>query len=419
MRSSVLAILLALSMAINPILVFAEKEELKIDEIKTEATEIAQENKTLTVTVSMLPRMKVKDSVAVIELFSEDGERLGAADAWIGGITDSFVVSFDVPSLKSGDKYIIKLKGGLTYLKYYDKEYKQDEEIEVTLYGYLDENDKACVSNNISLEGCPLYEKAIVTYVRGEQVRGDVDARLIDATAMIPVRAIAESLGLKVRYDEIYNSVVCEIEDKQAIFNVGTAYATFMGRDTFLPRACEMIEDRVFVPVRALAEAFECTVEAIDFDDHIDVCIGDSPIIREYLQKIPVNQWELSSRTKYLVWIDKSDFKVRVYKGSKNNWVEEKRFSCSIGAVDSPTPTGSYEYQYRMSHWDYPGYYVGPCLVFYGNYALHSTLQSYGGGVVDDRVNARISHGCIRLRKADIDWLDKNLPLNSRIYITE
>ena len=192
-------------------------------------------------------------------------------------------------------------------------------------------------------------------------------------------------------------------------------------QDVFLNHDCVMLEGMVFVPANSLAESFECEFEMLDFGDHIDVCIGKSIIVSEYISRFPVNSWGLTSRTNYLVWIDKSEFRVRVYTGYKDNWIEKKSFPCAIGAPMSPTPTGSYEYQYRMSHWDYldEGYYVGPCLVFYGNYALHSTLQSYRGGAFDDRVGVMISHGCVRLRKADIDWLDNNLPVGSRIYLTE
>jgi len=109
---------------------------------------------------------------------------------------------------------------------------------------------------------------------------------------------------------------------------------------------------------------------------------------------------------------------VRVYTGSKGRWEEVASFPCAIGAPGSPTITGSYEYQYRMDGWYYDGYYVGPCLVFHGNYALHSTLLRYNNTPYDDRTGVMISHGCIRLRKPDIDWIAARLPLKSRVYIT-
>ena len=56
---------------------------------------------------------------------------------------------------------------------------------------------------------------------------------------------------------------------------------------------------------------------------------------------------------------------------------------------------------------------------FNGGYAIHSTLLRYDGTPYDDRVGVKISHGCIRLRKDDINWMVSYIPLNTRIYINE
>lgn len=402
----------------------ADAEKITVDNfisnaIVTGEDVVAPQNAQVTVNVTMIYKMKVTDSVAAFELCDANGEVIGEKVEWIGGVTKEFKMVFDLPSVNAGDKYKLRLKSGLNYIQYYDKMYGVGDEIELEAYGYRNENGEPCVSSEFSISACPLYEHAIVPYIAGVQLKLYPEARLINGVAMAPVRHVAEELGLKVRYDERYHSVVCEIDGKQAIFNVGTAYATIMGNDCFMPAPCEIIDDTAFVPIRTLAEAFDCTVEALDFGDHIDVCMSESPIVKEYYMNLPVNRWGISSRTNYMVWIDKSDFRVRVYQGSKGKWEEIKSFPCAIGAPGSPTITGSFEYEYRMPQWSYSGYYVGPCLVFYGNYAMHSTLIQYNGVPYDDRVGVMISHGCVRLHKSDIDWLDRNLPQKSRIYITE
>ena len=392
------------------------------EEISEPIAEIAVEEVSggvLGISLSLAPKMKVVDSVAVIELYDKDGGLVGKKEEWVGGVTETLELKFDVPSLAAGDTYKLRLADGLEYLKYYDAVYGVGEDVELQLYGYIGENGEPAVSDSFALEACPLYEQAIVVYANGKILKLWPEAKLINDTAMVPVRAVAEKLGVKVRYDEAYNSIVCEVGGKQAIFNVGTAYATIMGTDMYMPSNCEIIDDTAYVPVRVLADAFGCSLEAIDFGDHIDVVIGESAVVNEYYNSIPVNRWGISSRTNYMVWIDKSDYMVRVYKGSKGRWEEIKSFMCAIGAPGSPTITGSYEYQYRMPQWSYPGYYVGPCLVFHGNYAIHSTLLQYNGVPYDNRVGVMISHGCVRVRKNDINWLDRNLPLKSRIYITQ
>ena len=52
--------------------------------------------------------------------------------------------------------------------------------------------------------------------------------------------------------------------------------------------------------------------------------------------------------------------------------------------------------------------------MFYGGYALHSTLLRYDNTPYDNRVETMISHGCVRLHKSDIDWIAARLPIGSR-----
>ncbi len=367
----------------------------------------------------MIPRMQVKDSTAEFYLYDSEGNLLSKVSEWVGGITEKLSFDISVPRYRLGKSFTLKLNSGLTYIKYYDRVYGVGDEIKLDTYIYTSDTGEDVIGNSFAFDACPEYEHLIILYIDGKQQNPTPRARLIDDTAMIPLKATAEALGFDVRYDERYRSVVCSIGDEQALFNLDQSYSTVFGTDIYLSKPCITIDGTAFVPARSFAEAVGSSIEAIDFGDHIDVCIGSSTRVSDYMKKIPVNQWGLSSRTSYLVWIDKSDYRVRVYTGSQYKWKLEKTFACAIGAPNSPTITGSFEYQYRLPGWYYDGYYVGPCLVFYGNYAMHSTLLRYDNIPYDNRVGVMISHGCVRLRKSDIDWLDSYLPIGSRVYITE
>lgn len=398
-----------------------ENKDSSVDTEKDSAQPVLSEEKSNKISVSfkMIPRMQVIDSFAVIELCDKNGKAIAEKSEWVGGITETLNFEFEVPEYNLGEKFVLKLKDGLTYLKYYDKAYGKGDPIELETYYYKDDNNNDVYGNSFAFDACPLYEHVIVLYVEGQKTEFSPKPRLIDDTAMVPLRATAEKLGFDVRYDERYNSVVCSIGDKQMLFNVGTSYATIFGNDIYMSKECMMIDSTVFVPARSFADAAESSIEAIDFGDHIDVCIGKSQKADEYLSSIPVNKWGLSSKTNYLVWIDKSDYRVRVYTGSQYKWKPAASFPCAIGAPSTPTITGSFEYLYRVAGWYYDGYYVGPCLVFYGGYALHSTLLRYDNTPYDNRVETMISHGCVRLHKSDIDWIAARLPIGSRIYVTE
>ena len=55
---------------------------------------------------------------------------------------------------------------------------------------------------------------------------------------------------------------------------------------------------------------------------------------------------------------------------------------------------------------------------FNGGYAIHSTLLYPNGTPKDNRVGVKISHGCIRLRPDDINWMFYYVPLKTTIHIT-
>lgn len=183
----------------------------------------------VTVNLKMIPRMQVIDSFAVLQLCDKVGNVLGEKSEWVGGITENLTYEFTVPEYFLGESFVLKLKSGLVNLKYYDDTYAAEAPIKLDTYVYTDESGNVIEGNSFSLDACPEFEHAIVVYVEGKQMNVSPRARLIDGVSMIPVRAIAEQLGLDVKYDERYNSVVCQIGDQQAIFNIGTDYATFYG----------------------------------------------------------------------------------------------------------------------------------------------------------------------------------------------
>ncbi|MBQ7960531.1 MAG: L,D-transpeptidase [Clostridia bacterium] len=131
-----------------------------------------------------------------------------------------------------------------------------------------------------------------------------------------------------------------------------------------------------------------------------------------------VNDNKIKSDTPYLIWVSKSDFKVSVFLEREDGWECIKHFGCSIGAPDTPTITGQYKYIEQLKKWDYGTYYCGPIMRFYRGYAIHSTLLYNDGTDYDGRIGKMISHGCIRVRPENINWLMYYVPLNTKIYIT-
>lgn len=364
-------------------------------------------------------RYTVGDNM-VLELYSMDDELLATDTQWVDGSTERLSIHFEVPEYQLGRAFKLRTAGGINYIKYYEKYGGVGgNSITFSTYGYFDENNNYVKENKFIIECDPKHEKAVNVYMPDGSPQSGPRARLIDGVTMIPVRAVAEKLGLDVTYYEKHSSVSCSVGKEEIIFNIGDTNVTACGTDITAPHKICRIDGSVFVPLRTLTDSVGSAVEVYDHGDYLDVLIGQSGLVNKVHKAEIVNGRGLSSDTDYLVWISKHEFKTRVYTGSRYNWKLVKEFPCAIGAPGSETITGTFKYQYRMPSWDYGTYYVGPCLVFYGNYAMHSTLLYYGGGEYDGRVGVKISHGCVRMHPQDINWLDSYLPRNSTVYITE
>ena len=278
------------------------------------------------------------------------------------------------------------------------------------------ENGGAVISTGISVTIRPHYDKAVSLSYDGEYIRAE-GARIIDGNTMVPARAVAEHIGLSAKYDEEYRAVSLSLGDKYIFFNVDTTYTTVFGNDIQAPYPTKIIDGEAYIPLRTLADALGSSLEVKDNYTYLDINITKSPVMEEYFTNSPVNQWGISSRTNYMVWVSLGEYKVRLFEGSQYKWRQILEAPCAIGAPSTPSITGSYEYQYK-ARWDYGTYYVGPCLVFHGGYALHSVLLNQNGTEYDGRVGVGISHGCIRLKKKDIDFIANTIPVGTRIYLT-
>ena len=356
---------------------------------------------------------------AVIELYDMTGKLLGSCLRYVGWDTPTVQMVFDVPQYRMGEKFKVKLVSGLRSIWYYGQQAQVGDTIEVQTYGYLDENGEYVQCNGVSLDANPEYEKEIHMYITNAWYN-DINprARIVDGVTMMPVRSVGEAMGLDVDYNPEWDSVTLSIEDHKTVFWANNEYMAYPDGDRNASHMPVYIEGSLFVPVRDLAEAFDCSLEVTDYGEFMDVLIGEAPYYREVMNRIPVNRDGIGSRTNYLIWVSKHEYKVRVYEGQQYNWKLLKEYPCALGAWDTPTITGQFEIIER-TQWDYGTYYVGPVLRFYNGYALHSTLLYYGGGEYDGRVGVNISHGSVRLHPSDINWIAANVPFRTRVYITE
>ena len=138
-----------------------------------------------------------------------------------------------------------------------------------------------------------------------------------------------------------------------------------------------------------------------------------------------------SSNTNYLILCDKTKFKVRVYKGSKGNWTQIKDWDCTHGGSDTPNGVFTIDDHVtkRDATWGWADFDFSSaafaCHISAGNY-FHSILFDKGTRgnpynqryrILDDQLRTTYSHGCIRLKLENAEWVWDNIPFGTKVVV--
>lgn len=101
----------------------------------------------------------------------------------------------------------------------------------------------------------------IKVIVDGQYIDFDVNPTIINNRTMVPVRAIFEALGAEVEWVEETKTVVSRMNDTVVKLTINQKAIAKDGliRDIDVPAL--IVDDRTLVPVRAISEAYGCTVQ--------------------------------------------------------------------------------------------------------------------------------------------------------------
>ncbi|EOU1113758.1 L,D-transpeptidase [Clostridium perfringens] len=155
----------------------------------------------------------------------------------------------------------------------------------------------------------------------------------------------------------------------------------------------------------------------------IDKATARTAPVMEYYKKLnedTINQFDITSNTNYLIFVNIAEQKTYVYEGSKNDWTLDKTFTCSTGIEGKETPVGVFTVQNRAPWFFSPKYGQGGkyYVQFMGNYLFHSIpFDSDKTTISDPTLGVPSSHGCIRLSVEDSKWLYDNVQNGSKIII--
>lgn len=106
-------------------------------------------------------------------------------------------------------------------------------------------------------------------------VYSDVYPYIKNSRTYVPIRFIAEELGYDVKWDGPNKKVTMTSDGTTVELTIGSNKMMVNGKAVLLDAPAEIRDDRTFVPLRAIAEAFG---EKVDYSsDYKAVYIGDNP----------------------------------------------------------------------------------------------------------------------------------------------
>lgn len=106
-------------------------------------------------------------------------------------------------------------------------------------------------------------------------VYSDVYPYIKNSRTYVPIRFIAEELGYDVKWDGANKKVKMTSDGTTVELTIGSNKMMVNGKAVILDAPAEIKDDRTFVPLRAIAEAFG---EKVDYSsDYKAVYIGDNP----------------------------------------------------------------------------------------------------------------------------------------------
>ena len=120
-------------------------------------------------------------------------------------------------------------------------------------------------------------DNAISVFIDGTEIAFDVAPQIINGRTMVPLRAIFEKLNATVEWDESTQTITSTRGVISIRIIIGDAVMYKNSAPIQLDCPAQIINDRTLVPLRAVAEAFDCSVEWVEADRK--VLITSSEII--------------------------------------------------------------------------------------------------------------------------------------------
>lgn len=121
-------------------------------------------------------------------------------------------------------------------------------------------------------------ETPIAVLLDGNYIQFDVQPTLINDRTMVPVRAIFEALGATVDWQDDTETVVSNMGDDNVSLKINDNAIVKNGERIELDVPAQLVGDRTLVPVRAISEAYGCSVSWNDAKNTVVIVSDNSKI---------------------------------------------------------------------------------------------------------------------------------------------
>lgn len=104
-------------------------------------------------------------------------------------------------------------------------------------------------------------DKGVEAYVKGKEVAFDVRPVIKEGRTLVPVRALTEALGAQLSWDPVSRTVTVKAGDKEILLTIDSKTAVVNGTAVELDAAAAILEGRTVLPLRFVAEALGLNVQ--------------------------------------------------------------------------------------------------------------------------------------------------------------
>ena len=116
---------------------------------------------------------------------------------------------------------------------------------------------------------------AMSVMVNGDDI--EMDSKIMNDTAFVPVRSILEILGAEIEWHTETQTVIAWISTTKATLKNNTDYITINGVRSNIGATVQVIDGTTYVPLRAVVEALGNTVSYDDEHHRVVIIKGELP----------------------------------------------------------------------------------------------------------------------------------------------